>query len=494
MTPVTAAGVSQLTEKPNRPTRPNRPNYNVIHALPLPVKVHSLPPLIPNNPLSLLHIAVIYVAQLLFPPSSHPLVKFKGHFSPETRSVHITDEGAIRALWEKGFFGKGNLSRSEPSWLDREKRRKGIVVGETSEEVTKRRREERREFKKERARKERVAIEEKLREESEAQVDENANTQSHAHTPIYVHEETNNHIPSLSKPQVSASHSIGVVSTNVVGELETPTKDEKSEPSAGHSRRNSPRPIVPSNGDTAMNLENEEHLQLTFEESFFLAYGLGVLDICEQSSGESMSTDSLFLFCRQYSYFPQCALEDIQPDDPFMLSYVVYHHFRSLGWVVRPGVKFAVDYLLYNRGPVFSHAEFAVIILPSYRHPYWSATPGRAAETQQKERKSWVWLHCVNRVQSQVRKSLILVYVEVPPPPTGCYPADLSSQNRLPSTASPTVASPNVALAWSLLAAKGSDAEGKTSAKKSLNVSQTLKMYSVREMTLKRWIPNRSRD
>lgn len=44
-------------------------------------------------------------------------------------------------------------------------------------------------------------------------------------------------------------------------------------------------------------------------------------------------------------------------DNPFLVHYAVYHHFRSLGWVVKGGIKFCVDYLLYKRGPVFHHAE-----------------------------------------------------------------------------------------------------------------------------------------
>ena len=47
----------------------------------------------------------------------------------------------------------------------------------------------------------------------------------------------------------------------------------------------------------------------------------------------------------------------LQFDNPFLINYVVYHHYRSLGWVVKGGMKFCVDYLLYKRGPVFSHAE-----------------------------------------------------------------------------------------------------------------------------------------
>lgn len=44
------------------------------------------------------------------------------------------------------------------------------------------------------------------------------------------------------------------------------------------------------------------------------------------------------------------------PDDPFLVSYIAYHHFRSIGWVVKPGIKFCCDWLLYRRGPAFSHS------------------------------------------------------------------------------------------------------------------------------------------
>ena len=47
----------------------------------------------------------------------------------------------------------------------------------------------------------------------------------------------------------------------------------------------------------------------------------------------------------------------LRPENPFIVNYVVYHHYRSLGWTVKSGLKFCVDYLLYKRGPVFDHAE-----------------------------------------------------------------------------------------------------------------------------------------
>ena len=54
---------------------------------------------------------------------------------------------------------------------------------------------------------------------------------------------------------------------------------------------------------------------------------------------------------------PPTPSQPLQFDNPFLINYVVYHHYRSLGWVVKGGIKFCVDYLLYKRGPVFAHAE-----------------------------------------------------------------------------------------------------------------------------------------
>jgi len=198
-------------------------------------------------------------------------------------------------------------------------------------------------------------------------------------------------------------------------------------------------------------IEDQEHLQLTMEETLFLTYGLGVLTVYDPKTKEPFSVEKLFSLFRQSSYFPPSEVQQLTSDDPFMISYVVYHHFRSLGWVVRGGTKFSVDYLLYNRGPVFSHAEFAVMILPSYSDPYWSADADIREYVSRKEKRSWSWLHCINRVNSQVKKTLILVYVDIPPP----LPAHVEHD---------------------------------------LGMDGVLKRYKVREIVLKRWLSNRSRD
>lgn len=54
---------------------------------------------------------------------------------------------------------------------------------------------------------------------------------------------------------------------------------------------------------------------------------------------------------------------DQRLENPFIVNYAVYHHYRALGWVVKNGIKFCVDFLLYRRGPVFNHAEYAPFTL-----------------------------------------------------------------------------------------------------------------------------------
>lgn len=44
----------------------------------------------------------------------------EGIFDPTTRSVWVSDHAHSSILWRRGFFGKGDLSRSEPSWLSRQ--------------------------------------------------------------------------------------------------------------------------------------------------------------------------------------------------------------------------------------------------------------------------------------------------------------------------------------------------------------------------------------
>lgn len=423
---------------------PRRPNYKHIHRFPLPVNVHPVPPVIPHNPLSIISVALSYLTFLIFPPRQEV---HSAYFEPATSSIYVTDERAMRALWEMGFFGKGSLSRSEPTWLEQEKKRRGLLGGNYSEEFTRKRRLERRELKLERARTEKLLIDERLKAEAAAR-ESGASTET-ASTG------GQNTAPSIEKFSVKKGRESKFWESRTKeqnGDAVDPA--DAPEPTTGKSVRFSP--IVQekeidaiSDGDEEeLDLKNEEHLQLSNEEAFFLVYGLGALRVVDRESNNTIPASSLLpLFCQHSYYPPRPASDPLKPDDQFMLSYAVYHHFRSLGWVVRSGVKFGTDYLLYNRGPVFSHAEFAVVVVPSYGHSYWAETQERRDHAAQQQGRSWWWLHCVNRVQAQVKKGLVICYVEVPPP-----------------------------------------------AESTEDIGALLGHYRVREFLLRRWLANRSRD
>ncbi|KAK1070726.1 tRNA splicing endonuclease subunit sen2 [Friedmanniomyces endolithicus] len=490
-------------------------------------------------------------------PKKRPPRRKKGHFSSDTRSIHVTDPAHIRALWEMGFFGKASLSRSEPTWLDREKARlraeaDGMGGARAAEVVTNARREERRLFKLERARAEREKIERQRAVEQGRVAVEKASD------------------PGLDPAQEFSADPVPAQTSSRVGELDEETegllkKRQPMNPEISEHRAIVPAALIPGsradgflaslangpvpcNGRAANvpntgiidgnvelvdekkisepNIQNQEHLQLTLEEAFFLSSALGVLhiELPDTKSNAPSSIDLLTLFAKHASFPPptkskarplipvpslavnnqplharavshaiavaplvrdptesslrvpitatplspqpphlvasQNPLHPLgsqqlpAPDNHFLLNYVVYHHFRSLGWVVRPGLKFGADYMLYNRGPVFSHAEFAVIILPSYTDAYWETSSGRR-ERRVKVEKDWWWLHCVNRVQSQVKKTLVLCYVDVPAPDSG---QDIRSVSG------------------------------------DVDVAKLLRRYKVREFVIKRWAVNRSRE
>ncbi|KAI5857467.1 hypothetical protein GGS23DRAFT_587579 [Durotheca rogersii] len=523
---------------------PSGPPLHKIYALPAPIRTFPLPTFYPSNPLSLFQLAFAWVSQLISPPPAEPAVIHQGFWSPETWSVHIKDPRSIRALWEQGFFGKGNYSRSEPNWLKREQARRGKHDGHVAEEWTNQRREERKMMKWDRARKEQEAIRRTKLEEAwiapvgplellalpnsirdqkpDRHNNDSPNGQS-ARVPAMngrgvigsvVRDAIPNGSPSpqslaeaangTGHPTVKADDlSILPKANGHISPPRTPTDatrpiDLESAPEAGGSGKRrksvrfsakvesttfqladppSPRHRVQPNGDVAQGsstvgnsplsqmsdlaaspphgeanitsdaaaapgteIVDREHLQLTVEEAFYLVFALGTLTVTDSKLDTPFTTSDLFTLFRRSSYLP-ARKADLQPDDPFLVQYAVYHHFRSLGWVTRPGIKFGVDWLLYHRGPVFSHAEFAIVVLPSYSDPWWTA------EGRQAPRRSWHWLHTMNRVQSTALKTLVVVYVDIPPPTD-----------------------------------------------ETLGAAEILERYNVREFIVKRWLSNRNRD
>ena len=136
--------------------------------------------------------------------------------------------------------------------------------------------------------------------------------------------------------------------------------------------------------DNEKPLVDVEHLQLTLQEALFLCWNLDCLTILDPQTvsisqklinshsnilthptlqQHPMSLKQIWLAFQSCELVPQISTAlnlstDLRFDNPFIINYVVYHHYRSLGWVVKGGIKFCVDYLLYKRGPVFAHAEY----------------------------------------------------------------------------------------------------------------------------------------
>lgn len=300
----------------------------------------------------------------------------------------------MAVLWRLGFFGKGLLSRSDPSWKIRTIRRLGLndpdgVAGFSSEDVTNQRREERRRFKHERTRVQQLEHSRRLGPLSAADDKE---------------------LEQLNEKLKAWRHQATVAIEQPEPPKELREEDEEL--------------LEPADGGARSLKADIEHLQLQPVEFFFLYFGLAAVEMAPERSFKEV----LDLLVPQPS-----------PRNQFLLEYVVYHHYRSLGWCVRLGIKFGCDMLLYKRGPPFTHAEFAVKIM--------------APEDSQSQ---WSDLASLARVVGGVKKTLVLVYVRAP------EAAEFVHLWRAATCATDFV--------------------------------RVLKSYQVTEILYRRWVPSRTRD
>ncbi|KND01449.1 tRNA intron endonuclease [Spizellomyces punctatus DAOM BR117] len=159
-----------------------------------------------------------------------------------------------------------------------------------------------------------------------------------------------------------------------------------------------------------------ERYQLTPEEAFFLAYGLGILAVKESEEGDILEPCELWSKLRSHPNALTFASQLVGPEimttsklsSEFAVRYAAYHYYRSQGWVVKSGIKFGTDYVLYRRGPIFRHSDYAVVVVPSVSDTAHRDTlPDIPART-------WVWALSVNRVCAQVNKRVLLCHVVVP--------------------------------------------------------------------------------
>ncbi|CAG62825.1 uncharacterized protein GVI51_M11561 [Nakaseomyces glabratus] len=299
----------------------------------------------------------------------------------------VEDEQDMKYLWNNGFFGTGQMSRSEPTWKFRtEKRLKVNDAGDKPsgtmdlEKVTEIRRIQRLAFKKER-----------LRLEGELSESRSQNISAEQETQII--EEHREKLRVFRSDQLKELNNLKLTAPE--------TRDEDLE-------------LYDDSGE----IRSLESMELMPVEAIFLTFALPVLDI--------KINDLIKHFEFQH-------IEELKV---LVRKYAAYHHYRSLKWCVRSGIKFGCDYLLYKRGPPFQHAEFAIMVL------------------DHTESHDYTWYSSVARVASGAKKTLILCYID---------DQGLTNETLLDL--------------WH---------QG--------NLVKLLQHFKVAEVTYKRWIPGKNRD
>lgn len=315
---------------------------------PVPVTPVPMPHLEPTNPVSWLHVLYAWSRVRRATVAAAACV-----YHRPSNTFRVLDPADMAMLWRRGYYGKGSLSRLEPSWAARTLRRLGLAAPAelASEEVTAMRRQERTRFKQERERVEQLELQARL-EGLDARQLAPEKDRLHLLRHLRVEYAPGPHQPAPLRPE---DLQVVDVSTATLAPL--------------------------------------EYLQLTPLEAVFLLV-LGCLQVvCDDGLAPPAGADAAWWLMHQVLLDGSTPL----PHAPRLVEYVVYHHYRSLGWCVRLGVKFGVDMLLYDRGPPFAHAEHAVVVVPPGTDP-----------------RTWTWAAGAARVVGNVRKNLVLVYVTPP--------------------------------------------------------------------------------
>ncbi|PIK33464.1 putative tRNA-splicing endonuclease subunit Sen2 [Apostichopus japonicus] len=138
----------------------------------------------------------------------------------------------------------------------------------------------------------------------------------------------------------------------------------------------------------------QEFLQLSYEESFFLSYGLGCLTLLKPSTTSAEETPmNLVDIWKEFLI--------LKPRFP--ATYACYHYYRSKGWVPRCGIKYGCDFVVYKKGPSFYHSSFAVLA-----HLVEEGSEMTSALA------SWYNFTGFSRIIENAAKDIILCYVTYP--------------------------------------------------------------------------------
>eukprot|EP00741_Cyanophora_paradoxa_P022652 tig00021493_g21877.t1 len=92
-------------------------------------------------------------------------------------------------------------------------------------------------------------------------------------------------------------------------------------------------------------------IQLALDEAYFLVARVGCLRVIHNDKQLSVR-ECWRVFCEEDPRFPWL--------------YRVYEHLREKGWVLKGGLRFGAEYVLYRDNPELCHSEYTVVVV---RHP-----------------------------------------------------------------------------------------------------------------------------
>lgn len=180
-------------------------------------------------------------------------------------------------------------------------------------------------------------------------------------------------------PSTSSTSSTSLPSTAISDDRKPSETPVESEEKVGETEEGTPPEVV------------EEFLQLGYEEAFYLAFETNLLDIIDE---------------KDYFMSAEECWERFSITDPsFPFRFVVYNFYRRKGWVVRSGLKYGTDFVLYpSSGPTRHHAVSSILITPQF---------GNRNSIDHRRMTNWETLHTLGRVSETVAKGLVNCYVVV---------------------------------------------------------------------------------
>lgn len=321
---------------------------------------------------------------------------FSGYFNGN--SVIIDDPEEIKALYTMGYFGKASLSKGFPNF-GKHKMNEPAVLRETQWQR-----------RKEWSDKLKSLIETLQKNKSKGEHENNSATgvlDENALIPLKTSMDIGDDATKPGEDNVSGHKEL----PNEESDQELFTNEINLSISEAHNLSEftyveDKDVLVISDCNDANNLSNlnphievvpvktvMEVLYLTLEEAFFLSFALGCLHVLDLT-GKPLTLLQLW---RVFNYS--------QPD--FIENYVAYHYFRAKGWVVKSGLKFGGNFILYKDGPPFFHASYIVVIE--------NITRTEDGHINNKEgHLTWDKMNTFNRMAETCNKEIIICKIQWP--------------------------------------------------------------------------------